>query len=227
VVDTYAVVPSRDRRAELTGLCGSLADQVDGIVVINNGDKDDEEWMRALPRVASVRTVDMQPPNLSALLNIGAADAEWLAEPGPIEPWNLAYFNDDVLVPPGWVQALSVPMRANGAAAAFVDVLYSGGAPRLLTQPATTAWDALTGWAFLMRGELHERWDESMKWWWSDTDLDWRLRTQHGGVIAVPTGRVPQHLHPNGYTNANPVLYEQAGKDGETFSAKWRRPRPW
>src|SRR6266498_5665506 len=67
--------------------------------------------------------------------------------------------------------------------------------------------------------ELGLRWDESLRWWYADTDLDWRCR-ELGGVLAVP-GPHPIHKHPSAQTFDSFELYAQAHQDEATFNAKW------
>jgi hypothetical protein len=77
-------------------------------------------------------------------------------------------------------------------------------------------------WAFILRGEVGLRADEKFGWWWGDTDLDWQACAA-GGVLLLP-GPVPANTLANSTTVG--ALAEQAGRDGQYFTAKWGR-RPW
>jgi hypothetical protein len=75
----------------------------------------------------------------------------------------------------------------------------------------------MTPHAFVIRGEVGLRADESMRWWYFDTDLDQQARLA-GGVLSVPGPRVANSLANS--TTVGP-LAEQAQKDQHTFMAKW------
>jgi hypothetical protein len=73
----------------------------------------------------------------------------------------------------------------------------------------------MVGFAFALRGSDGLRADEAFLWWWGDSDLDRRARARRGVcALGVPTLK---HHDPNGYTNRQPELSEQAGRDRETF----------
>jgi len=122
-----------------------------------------------------------------------------------------------VILGAGAVARLSEALRRTGAALAFAGtpgdtaerIFYEPGPPRI------------TGWCFMLRGELGQRVDESFRWWCGDNDFDWTARGR-GGSVLVP-GLERTHLHHNGYTGEHPDLGEQAARDQETFLAKWGR----
>ncbi|MFD9223828.1 glycosyltransferase family 2 protein [Streptomyces sp. NPDC060064] len=215
-----AVIPTRDRHQMLADCVNSIVDQVDHVLVVDNGSQppiDTSAWGRRTRRYG----VDMDPPNISALWNIGIGKADGVAWIHGATDWDIAVLNSDVVVPPGWVDALSGAMRSTTAVLAYPDqfdgrqqILHTKAEPVDLRQ-------RITGYAYMIRGEVGLRLDESMAWWYSDDDLDWRAR-ENGGALLVP-GIPVQHLDPNGSTNARPELAEQAGRDRETFIAKWGR----
>ncbi|HMG62445.1 MAG TPA: hypothetical protein VK599_05810 [Streptosporangiaceae bacterium] len=224
-----AVVPTRDRHDMLRDCINSVIDQVDAVYVIDNGSSppiDPDQWPPSetgSPRVMSA-IVELDPPNISRLWNLGLELAEYghrYAGWHPWEPHDVVVLNSDVVVPPGWADALSAAMRATRAVLAYPDqfggreqILHAEAAPVDLRQ-------RITGYAYMLRGEAGLRLDESMAWWFSDDDLDWRAR-QAGGALLVP-GIPVQHLDPNGSTDARPELQEQAARDRQTFVTKWGR----
>lgn len=80
------------------------------------------------------------------------------------------------------------------------------------------------GWAFVLDATAGVRADESMRWWWCDTDVDWQARGK-GGTVMIGEYAVPNRL-PNDFTNAKPELGERTGIDGMMFVEKWGF-RPW
>jgi hypothetical protein len=73
--------------------------------------------------------------------------------------------------------------------------------------------------AFVVRGEVGLRSDESMRFWFFDDDFS-REAIKAGGVLAVPGPVVINSLATES-TRGNPVLIEQTERDRETFVAKW------
>jgi hypothetical protein len=218
-----AVVPVRDRHDLLTECVGSVVDQVDRVIIIDNLSDppvDVEQWYG---KVAVVR-IPLDPPNISTFWNTGIALADAAAHRADARVWDIAVLNSDVVVPPNWVQALSDAMRATTAVLAYPD--QHGGTRQLLHTKAEPIdlRQRITGYAYLLRGETGLRLDESMQWWASDDDLDWRAR-ERGGALLVP-GIPVEHRCPNASMHERPELKAQAGHDMETFRKKWGRT-PW
>lgn len=213
-----AVIPTRDRHDLLADCINSIVDQVDRVIVIDNLSSpsiDPEPWHGKV----GVVTVPIDPPNISTLWNVGLALADAQAHQHGADHWDIAVLNSDVVVPPGWVDALSTAMRATTAVLAFPD--QHGGRQQILHTKAEPIdlRQRITGYAYLLRGETGLRLNESMAWWYSDDDLDWRAREQ-GGALLVP-GIPVEHRCPNVAMYERPELLEQAGRDRQTFITKW------
>jgi hypothetical protein len=220
VIHTCAVVATKKRHSLVRDMLRTIDGQVGGVVVVDNNDTPDpiaeDEFTMAVLNVH----YPCYPPNISELLNVGL---DKLYTPNAPTEWNVVLLNDDVLCPQGWVESLSGAMRATTAVMAYTD-RQGRPEPVLYTQSPATPHDAATVWACMLRGERRLRFDESMKWWYSDTDLDFYCR-QVGGVLAVP-GPLPEHLHPSEQTLADPVLTAQTHRDRERFNQKWNGV-PW
>lgn len=224
-----AVIPTRNRHDMVRDCVNSVLDQVDVVYIIDNGSVppiDPEQWAPrkdGFPRVMS-GVIKMDPPNISQLWNVGLDLAQYshLYSGGPgWGTFDVAVLNSDVIVPPGWMDALSSAMRSTTAVLAYPDQF--GGQQQILHTRAEPVdlRQRITGYAYMLRGETGLRLDESMAWWYSDDSLDWTAR-EAGGALLVP-GIPVQHLDPNGSTNARVELQKQAGRDRETFIAKWGR----
>jgi hypothetical protein len=218
-----AVIPTRDRHDLLADCINSVVDQVDYVIIIDNLSEppiDPEPWH------GKVRTVwaPMDPPNISALWNVGLADAELSAYRVGAPQWDVAVLNSDVVVPANWVETLSTAMRTTTAVLAYPD--QHGGTRQILHTKAEPIdlRQRITGYAYMLRGEAGLRLDESMAWWYSDDSLDWEAR-EKGGALLVP-GIPVEHRCPNASMYERPELQEQAGRDRETFRKKWGRT-PW
>lgn len=215
-----AVIPTRNRHDMVADCINSVIDQVDRVIVIDNQSDppiDAEPWHG---KVGVVR-VPLDPPNISTLWNIGLALADGVAAKHGADRWDIAVLNSDVTVPRGWIDTLSAAMRATTAVLAYPD--QHGGRKQILhtkAQPIDLR-QRITGYAYMLRGETGLRLDESMAWWYSDDDIDYRAREQ-GGALLVP-GIPVEHRCPNVSTNERPELRAQAARDRETFRAKWGR----
>lgn len=219
----YAVIPTRDRHDTLLAMVEKLLDDQVETIVVDNGSTPPISFIH--PGVHLIRD-EQQPPNLSRLWNLGLREAtrdfhRWeLQQPD----YAVAVLNDDLILPPRFVQTLAEAMQRYHAAAAYPDQ-HGWGADALHTTPGPVDLRSrMCGYAFLLRGAARLYADETLQWWYGDDDLDWRAR-QAGGSLLV-AGTAVQHLHPNESTNTNPVLSAQAGLDRATFTQKWGQP-PW
>jgi hypothetical protein len=211
-----AVIPARDRHDMLADCIRSVIDQVDRVIIVDNLSSppiDIDPWH------GKVRCVwaPLDPPNISTLWNIGITLAD--AARGDADQWDIAVLNSDVTVPAGWIDGLSAAMRSTTAVLAYPD--QHGGRQQILhtTAGPIDLRQRITGFAYMLRGEAGLRLDESMAWWYSDDTLDWEAR-ERGGALLVP-GIPVEHRCPNISTNQRPELQQQAGRDRETFLARW------
>lgn len=224
-IPRYAVIPTRNRPEHLLNLLRSLEGQCTLVYVIDNASDVplSRLWLRT--QVPGVHTIvkrdDTQPPHLYKMWNdafkVIGATAKIMNE----KQWDVAVFNDDTSLPDGWYDYVAPALRATPAAIACTAGNIVPG-PYLKTRRDGNIATRMTPWAFVMRGELGLLADESMRWWWGDTDLDWRA-CEAGGVLLLP-GYATQNVLANSTTHG--VLAEQAGRDGETFAVKWGG-RPW
>jgi hypothetical protein len=198
-------------------------DQVYEVIVVANNWQDLDEPARdlAYQGLPVAVTGGADAPNISRWWNTGldlaAQHAAWLGD----AQWNVLVVNDDVICPATLVETLAAAMRSTTAVLAYPD--QCGGREQILhtvAEPVPLS-QRITGYAFMLRGEAGLRADESMAWWFGDDSLDWEAR-EKGGALLVP-GIPVQHLAPNELTNARPELLAQAGRDRETFIAKWGR----
>ena len=230
-IPRLAVVPTHNRPAELARLIAAIAPQCDHLVIIDNASDppvpkfEIDEWpagRSGQPHSCWIKVVrdDEQPPNLSRLWNVGLNLAANLYRGLPA--FDVAVLNDDAVPPPGWWDAVSGAMRANGAAAACSDPHGTLTSPLVKVQPDGDIMGRMCGWAFMLRGEAGLRVDERFRWWFGDTDLDWRAR-RTGGMVVVP-GFAAGNTGANSSTVG--VLAEQAGRDRETFTEVWGYA-PW
>lgn len=214
-VPRYAIIPTHNRPARLLALVMSLASQVDTIVIVDNASTppvDDAKLRKALPDGVALDVIrdEEQPPNLARLWNVMLDRCA-----GSVEgPWDVAVLNDDAVIPAGWYDVCQTALRAHPTA---VIAHTNPTTPALLTDLGNDPANRMTPHAFVLRGEIEMRADESMRWWYFDTDLDQRARLA-GGVLSVSGPKVA-----NAYANSTTVgvLARQAEKDRAAFEAKW------
>jgi glycosyltransferase involved in cell wall biosynthesis len=223
-----AIVLTHNRPELLAECVAAIGPQVDVVLVIDNASQPAVTLEVLAPgfddqhRVV-LMTVPDQPPNLARLWNLGI-DALTEIRGGETGPWWIGFLCDDAITPPGWFQAVVDGMTQTGAAAGCSNPWGNQHPPQVKTEMDSDLMGRLVGWAFVLDAFRGLRADESMMWWWLDSDLD--IQARHaGGMVMVGGFPVPNRL-PNDYTCSKPELGQQAGDDGRTFEAKWGR-RPW
>jgi len=219
-----SVIITHNRPGPLATLLTGLRGQDDAVVVIDNASTPPLDDAFVLQNAGSdtvaVLHDDEQPPNLYRLWNLGFDVARSLCDGNAT--YDIAVFNDDAVVPAGWFDAVSDALRSGSYAAASSDPYGRLTASLVKTEPDGDLMTRLCPWAFVMRGELELRANETFRWWWGDTDFDWHCR-QSGGIIVTP-GYVVHNSLANSTTVG--ALAEQAGRDRETFRVKWGH-NPW
>jgi hypothetical protein len=219
-VPRYAIIPTHNRPARVLSLVASLSTQCDYIYVLDNASEppvDIEKLTAAAGSANLVRWYDSeQPPHLSRFWNFLLEHAKNCAEAEGYELYDVAILNDDAVIPAGWYDACSNGLRGHETA---VITHTTPTRPALLTEFGNDPANRMTPHAFVIRGEQGFRADESMRWWYFDSDLDQRARLA-GGVLSV---RGPQVINSLANTTTRGPLAEQAAKDHATFEAKWSR----
>lgn len=214
----YVVIPTLDRRETLEPLLTSLRRH--RTIVVDTGDNswvDGVAWLRLIS--------DREPVSISRWWNEGL-DAVSEHQPRGSR-WDVAVLNDDLEVPFGTLERLAWSMRAEGCAAAFPDVhgrLSRATVSVLHRSVPHDLYLRMTGYCFVVAGELEMRFDERFSWWYGDDDFEWRA-AELGGVMCVG-GSTVRHLHPNESTVGDPELARQAERDRAAFVEKWGVP-PW
>lgn len=222
----YAIIPTRNRPAELERLVGQLQGWADAIVIVDNASTPpvSELDLRGAWGHTTLGIIECleQPPSLYRMWNLGFDGARAAETFGGNGRWDVAVFNDDTVLPDGWCEYVGAHLRNSAAVAASTYPFPTSSAAALKTRHDGNIMTRMCPWAFMIRGELGLRADETFRWWWGDTDLDWQA-CNAGGVLLLP-GPVPANTLANSTTVG--VLAEQAGRDGETFARKWGQ-RPW
>lgn len=219
----FAIVLTHNRPEMLARCVTAIAAQVGMVLVVDNASDPPATTPTEVGNAVLIHDPG-QPPNLARLWNRGLdAITHWVDVAGAAR-WDVALLCDDAITPAGWVDAVSATMRRSAAAAGCTHAIHPVGTPLVKTAPDGDLPNRMTGWAFVLRGEAGLRADESMAWWWCDTDLDWQAR--HAGGMVIAPGPVVPNERPNDYTYSVPGLAERAGRDRQAFAAKWGSA-PW
>lgn len=215
-MNLWAVIPSRDRFPMLASLIDQLRHDNVNVVVIDTGYS--PEFTTKRSGVSWIRD-DSDPPNISRWWNLGIDYVKTIEESNEHV---VAILNDDLVIPPKFVQSMMIAMFKTDAVAAYPDQFGFGRDKVYTRAEPISLYQRMTGYAFALRGSANIRADETLQWWYGDDDIDWRAR-QAGGSVLVG-GVSVQHLSPNSTTVGK--LAEQAGLDRQTFINKWGRA-PW
>jgi glycosyltransferase involved in cell wall biosynthesis len=211
-----AVILTHNRPELLAQTVGAVAPQVDRVIVIDNASDPpvDLAGLIGLPAALLLIPVPDQPPNLAALWQRGIDTAERLGER------YVAFLCDDAPPPEGWFAAVVAGMESTGAV-----IGCSGGSQIWVkTEPDSDIMRRMPGHAFVLDLNSGVRPDQSMHWWWCDTDLDFQGR-KAGGMVTVE-GFYVHNVHPNEFTASRPWAGERIHHDSMAFDAKWGF-RPW
>lgn len=220
-VPRVAVVTTYERPDVALDCIRALTD-ADHVVVVDNGRDKPMYEPTQVPNVPLYSLIqdDTRPPNLSRLWNLGILAANGVVDklfPGSLQ-WDIAVLNDDALPFSNWFSNVARGMRTYGAVAAC-----SGHYFHLHRSPGPVPLDTrMTGWAFVLAGEMGIMADPQFEWWFGDDDIDWRARRM-GGMLMLPYGTV-ENRFANGYTTGERM--DRTTIDAANFVAK-HRMRPW
>ena len=217
----FAVIPTNGR-ACLKDCLMAISPQVDSTILVYTVPWKDGE-VRPHPHFG-VALRDVGSPNISRWWNEGldiCTQVMDMTEGDTPGRYDVAILNDDVIVPPGWFDAVSDGMRMYECAAACSGAPNSS--PVLLQRPGPVPLHTrLQGFAFILAGEKGIRANEELRWYFSDDYIDWRAR-ELGGMVMVP-GHSVNHLYPNEQMTGE--LHQFSAEDAAKFKEIWG-VMPW
>jgi hypothetical protein len=207
-----AFILGHNRQELLDQTIAAIRPQVDTLMVMDNA----SDPKLTVPEGVGLMYVPDQPPNLARFWNMGLDFyAYWYKD----QPYDVAILCDDAVAPAGWYAAVTAAMRETGTAAGSSNPWGRPHFPLVKRDIDGDISNRMCSWAFIVDGASKVRADESMRWWWFDTDFDVSMR-RSGGTVLIGTHPVANQ-QPNFYTNTKPELSEQAGRDQATFRAKY------
>ncbi len=218
-VTSYAVVLTHNRPELLDRCIAAISPQVDRVHVVDNASDPPMRRIVSMPGNMVLFEEPMQPPNLAVLWNQQIDLIEKIETNKGSEAWEIAFLCDDAIVPEHWFITVKTGLRAHRASAGSTGPLEPRNDYLLKAELDGNVYERMCGWAFVLAGEKGLRADETMHWWFVDSDLDYQAR-RLGGTIICPGPSVPNEL-PGAWTNAKPELGTRAGLDRQAFNAKW------
>lgn len=220
-VPRYAIIPTHNRPQLLTALVASLGKQCDEIIVLDNASEPKVNYGALDLAVGDDCDIwlirdEEQPPNLARFWNVMFDDVAERAKGKGLTEWDVAVLNDDSIVPAGWYDACSNGLRGHETA---VIAHTWPTTPALLTELRLdpNPYNRMAPHAFVIRGEAGFRADERLRWWYQDSDIDYRARLG-GGTLSVDGPRV---VNARANTTTVGPLAKQAHADRAVFAEKW------
>jgi hypothetical protein len=208
-IPTYVVMAVKDRH-EMTARLLSQLDDADQIFVFDNGSRRPFPGSILRPHAA---IHGMWNEGLRAARDAAAGAAH-----------NVAVLNNDLEVPPRFLTDLARGLReADDAWIAYPNWEGLDIAPGVAMRVRQAANQHLSGWAFMMRGEVGLEFDEQFEWWYGDTDIQRQVEAAGQGVVCVG-GVTCVHLESGRSTAASPELQAKADADLQRFLRKWDGP---
>jgi GT2 family glycosyltransferase len=136
-------------------------------------------------------------------------------------PHNVAVLNNDLEVHPGFLATLAEGLRSSDDNWIAYPNWQGLDIPVRVAVPVDrTAGQSMSGWAFMVRGEVGLRFDEQFQWWYGDDDIQ-RQAEKAGGRVVCVGGVTCTHLEPGRSTDESPELRARARADMERFVKKW------
>lgn len=227
-IPNVGIILTHNRPKLLARCVAAAGPQLDYLIVIDNASDPPVGFQLRSQYVGDgakllVVPIPDQPPNISRMWTHGLDHARQAVFLDALQ-WNVALLCDDVILPDGWINLVATGLREYGAAAACTHAIHPISQPLIKAAPDSDIMNRMTGWAFMIAGELGLQPDLRLHWWWVDTHMDWLAR-QAGGMVILP-GPVAVNERPNEYTVGRPELGAQASRDGVTF-AQIHGWRPW
>ena len=215
----FVVIPTNGR-ACLKDCLQAIQPQVDSVILVYTVPYAEGELRVPVGQGIVLRDL-RRPPNISRWWNQGLHTAKLVMDQVQDTEYDVAVLNDDVIVPPGWFDAVSNGMRFYGGAAGCSGGPYANPIIHHVTGPVDLS-TRLQGYAFILAGEKGIRANEDLRWYFSDDYVDWKAR-EAGGTVMVGGNHV-NHLYPN--AQMTPELHVICGEDAGKFLSIWGR-MPW
>jgi GT2 family glycosyltransferase len=192
-VPTFVVLPVKDRLDLTRQLVEQLVEDggYETLFVLDNGSTDGTAaWLRGRPANAGVEVVGAPDLRIYGLWNLGIRVAR-----ARRPRCNIAFLNNDLRISPGFLRRLSAVLRSTPDLWA-VSPNYDGRSLRGLQYVRSTfKAGGLAGFAFMVRGEVFDRFtfDEGFSWWYGEDDFVARIIAAGGRVGVLGEAKV-EHI---------------------------------
>jgi len=217
----FVVIPSLDRHKMLDRVINNLGLPQSQVIVIDTGSNP------PLDRHLKNRAIVLSRPrdserNIQKWWNAGLDYIKSSAEFKKIDKYHVAILNSDLLIERSDLDLLQDALTVSGTVISHQD--HSNelhvGETDIKYKIGDTPWRyKITGYCFVIDGDLDLRFDERFSWWYGEDDFEWRAR-QSGGVVRVGGVNVC-NVDLDGSIRDNQSLVPFLLKDQEAFVEKW------
>lgn len=214
--ELFVVIPVHNRIAMLKDLLDVIQHHPSHVILIDNNSTPPLTEDTSLCTRATIRRFTTR--NIQAMWNEG-----WkIAADEAKGPYAIAFLNSDAMARPATLIKMTEALDTLNASVVSAD--HCNVAQRNFirkTAPGPVPWaHVMSGYGFVVRGELETRFDEQFVWWYGDNDFDWRARLEFGGSVVLGDAQI-SNRDPDGAQREYPELYEQTERDRATFINKW------
>lgn len=227
-IDTYVVIPFKDEPGLTSSILEQLCeqDEYQEILLFDNGSR--EESLDEIDVFLGGRDITLlsrPDAGIYQMWNEGRAIAR---ERAGGEAHNVLVLNNDITIPPAFIRTLVVYLRSDPDTwIVYPDYsrrIAEGVAPDLSMRPTQGTYQhgGMSGWAFMLKGEVPlENVDEQFEWWYGDDDLV-RQATSKGKMVCRVVGLPLDHINEATANNGdNAWTHGAKDRDTQRFRAKW------
>lgn len=220
-VDTYVVIPMKNRMDLTSRLLGQLREQggYKKIFLYDNGsNRKTKNALSCLPD--DVEVVDAEGWNIHQMWNHGLDEANRRSWPA-----NVAILNNDIEIGDRFLEGLAKPLRSDPLIAA-VCPNYDGRDGTGVAYTLDICADrydgtgGLAGFAFMLKGEAGYRFPEQLQWWYGDSDMLATIQVA-GSQAGIVLDTTCVHVDGGGQTGRWDDMEDVLAEDRAWYQAKW------
>lgn len=214
--EIFIVIPVHNRIDMLIELLDELNFDRQHVILVDNNSSPALSDIPTLSERTSIRT--FKPRNIQAMWNKGWSMSAARAS----GPYAVAFLNSDLMIAKASMIKLVEELDRQNASVTYPNQtgLIDGELHREQRPGPIDRNTRMTGWCFVVRGEMKTRFDESLVWWYGDDDFEWRARQEFGGCVMVG-GVDARNRDADGAQRMYPELNAQCNQDRLNFIAKW------
>lgn len=217
--ELFVVIPASNRQDMISELLTSIMQPASNVILIDNGS--DPPLRQDFNDRAFVVHNYPTELNIQRWWDLGWEIAESLA--WDKDNYAVAFLNSDAMISKRDIETLAEEIDRSNSSVTFFDhckVLHPTKR-QTRSEPGPGPWSQrMSGYCFVVRGELPIRFDEEFQWWYGDDDFEWRARPLFSGVTMVG-GTWADNRDENSGFREHAHLLGQVELDKQRFLSKW------